>query len=140
MTRSLHGTCLCGAVAVRVTQWTHEISACHCSLCRTWAGGVQFGFDAPRDAVTVTGDVRRYRATGFSERAFCPVCGTALWLMDDEGPYEFVPGLFEGARDMPLVREVYADRAWACARLSGDHPRIGRAEYEAKNPHVEGDA
>ncbi|AHM03418.1 hypothetical protein roselon_01018 [Roseibacterium elongatum DSM 19469] len=126
-------------MSVSVSAYTPEVSACHCRLCRVWSGAVQMGFEAPVDAVHVRGDVRRYRATPFSERAFCPTCGTALWLKDDTGGYEFVPGLFDGARELPLVREVYADRAFACVPLAGTHPRVSRADYERINPHVEGD-
>lgn len=137
--QGLTGACLCGGVTVAVGRYRPDVSACHCRLCRVWAGGVQFGFEAPAEAVTVSGKVARYRASPFAERAFCPVCGSALWLRDDDGPYEFLPGLFDGARDLPLVREVYADRAFACARLAGEHSRVTRAEYERDTPHVEGD-
>jgi hypothetical protein len=137
--RALTGTCLCGGVSVSVTAYRPEISACHCRLCRVWTGSAQFGLEAPAEAVRVAGEVARYRSSSFAERAFCPVCGTALWLRDDDGPYEFLPGLFDGARDLPLVREVYADRAFAAVTLAGDHPRISRADYEANNPFVEGD-
>ncbi len=113
-----------------------EISACHCDLCRGWTGAAQWGFEAPAPGVTVTGDVKTYRATSFSERAFCPNCGTHLWLRDDDGPYEFVPGLFEELRAVPLEREVYADRAFACVRLAGEHRRVTRDAYERDHPHV----
>lgn len=136
-TGTLTGQCLCGTVTITATQWSAQVSACHCRLCRVWSGGVQFGFDAPREAVTVTGTVRTFRSSSFAERAFCQTCGTSLWLRDDNGPYEFVPGFFDGASELPLVREVYADRAFACATLVGDHPRVSRAEYEATQPHVE---
>ena len=140
MAEVLKGHCLCGAVTITATAHEHSASACHCSMCRRWTGGPQWGFDAPDEAVTVIGEVRTYRSTSFSERAFCPVCGSHLWLRDDGGPYEFVPGIFDGARDMPLVREVYADRAFACAQLSGEHERVTKAEYEADHPFEEGEA
>ena len=97
------------------------------------------GFVAPADAVTVTGEVRRYRASDFAERAFCPRCGANLWLRDDGADYELSPGLFDDAARFPLIREVYADCAHRFASFSGDHPRITRAEYESHQPHVEAD-
>lgn len=132
----LHGACLCRRVRIVVARYEPTLSACHCRLCVTWAGGPQMGFEAPVDAVTIEGTPARFRATPFSERAFCPDCGTALWLKDDTGGYEFVPGLFPGARDFPLVREVYADCAYASARFAGDHPRVTKADYEQTHSHV----
>lgn len=132
----MSGHCLCGAVRIRIDGPVGVVSACHCDLCRRWTGAAQWGFEAATDAVTVTGEVATYRATSFAERAFCPGCGTHLWLRDDGGPYEFVPGLFDAARDMPLDHEVYADRAFACVRLAGEHPRESRESYERSNPHV----
>ncbi|WP_299357910.1 GFA family protein [uncultured Paracoccus sp.] len=132
------GRCLCGAVTITLQAWNPAISACHCSLCRRAGGGIMAGFEAPADAVAVAGDVARYRATDFAERAFCPRCGSNLWLRDDGGPYELSPGLFEIAAAFPLIREVYADCAQRWAGLAGDHPRITREAYETDNPHQEG--
>ena len=134
---SLDGHCLCGAVQVRVTEHEAAVSACHCSLCRRWTGAAQWGFSAPAAAVTVTGAVATYRSSPFATRAWCPACGTHLWLRDDGKDYEFVPGLFDGAATMPLSHEVYADRAFACVPLAGEHPRRTAAEYEAEHAFVE---
>ena len=136
----IEGRCLCGAVRISVDAEVAEISACHCSLCRGWTGAAQWGFAVPAASVDIAGEVARYRSSPFAERAWCPTCGTHLWLRDDGGDYELVPGLFEAARDVPLAREVYADRVFACVRLAGDHPRVTRADYERDNPFVEGDA
>jgi hypothetical protein len=51
-----------------------------------------------------------------------------------------MPGLFDAAHDWPLRSEVYADCAMASVHLSGAERRATRAEYELKNPHVQGDA
>ncbi len=135
----MEGRCLCGAVRIDVRSHESAVSACHCSFCRVWSGTIQMGFEAPADAVTVEGTVRTYRSSSFAERAFCPTCGTQLWLRDDDGPYELMPGLFPGSKDIPLTREVYADRAFAWAALAGAHERVSATEYERKYPFVEGD-
>ena len=138
----LDGGCLCGAVAVTIDgDHVAAVGACHCSMCRRWNGMVFGVFTAAPDAVTVTGDVARYRSSGFAERAFCPACGSHLWMrnLSPEDDYEFMPGLFDGARDFPLISEIYADAAPRHAALQGDHKRATRAEYESKNLFVEGD-
>ena len=42
--------------------------------------------------------VARFRSSGFAERAFCPVCGSHLWMRNtgaDAEAYELMPGLFD---------------------------------------------
>ena len=141
----LTGHCLCGAVTVTVAG-PHEqcVGACHCRMCQRWSGGLFLCFTADPAAVSVTGEVARYRSSSFAERAFCPRCGSHLWFNDvDEAgrpiSYELMPGLFDAARPWPLCSEIYTDRAMACVPLAGDHRRESRAEYEAGNPYVEGD-
>jgi hypothetical protein len=113
-------------------------------MCQRWSGGLFLCFAADASAVTVTGEVTRYRSSAFAERAFCPRCGSHLWFNDvQEGgepqSYELMPGLFDAARSWPLRSEIYVDRAMDSVNLRGDHPRKSRAEYEAENPFVEGD-
>jgi hypothetical protein len=142
---AMTGHCLCGAVTITVSG-DHEprVGACHCRMCQRWSGGLFLCFKADASAVTVTGEVARYRSSGFAERAFCPRCGSHLWFNDvkaGEEPqsYELMPGLFDAARDWPLRSEIYVDRAMASVHLVGDHRRKSRADYEAENPFVEGD-
>jgi hypothetical protein len=134
------GGCLCGAVRISLAVQPAGASACHCAICRRWAGAAMWLMEAPADAVRVEGEVARYRASAFAERVWCPACGTHLWMRDDDGVYELMPGLFDAAAGVPLVREIYADRAFACVRLAGDHRRVSRADYERDNRFVEGDA
>jgi hypothetical protein len=138
----LDGACLCGAVSIQIDgAYIAAVGVCHCSMCQRWNGMIYGTFEAEADAVTVTGKVARHASTTFSERAFCPVCGSHLWMRNtgEDAAYELLPGLFPAARDFPLISEIYIDRAPAYAALSGDHRRATRAEYEAKNPHLEGD-
>ncbi|MBP1806437.1 GFA family protein [Rubellimicrobium aerolatum] len=140
----IQGHCLCRAVTVTVSG-PHEscVGACHCRMCQRWSGGLFLCFTA--HDVTVEGPVTRFRSSPFAERAFCATCGSHIWFCDvEEGEeptdYELMPGLFDEAKDWPLRSEIYIDRAMACARLSGDHPRKTREQYEQDNPSVEGDA
>ncbi|MGC4076015.1 MAG: GFA family protein [Rubrivivax sp.] len=142
-TTALTGRCLCGAVTITVAgEHEEQVGACHCRMCQRWSGGLFLCFSAEATAVTVNGEVRRYRSSSFAERAFCPACGSHLWFSDvPEGgeptSYELMPGLFDAARGWPLRSEVYADRAMASVSLAGEHRRKTQAEYEAKNPFVD---
>jgi len=144
-TPELTGHCLCGAVTITVAG-AHDprVGACHCRMCQRWSGGLFLCFSADASAVTVSGEVTRYRSSAFAERAFCPRCGSHLWFNDVETgakprQYELMPGLFDAARRWPLRSEIYVDRAMASVALAGDHRRKTRVEYEAENRFVEGD-
>lgn len=139
------GQCLCGAVTVTADKLSDEMSACHCKMCTRWSGGVQMFIEAPEHGVTITGPVKTYRSSGFAERAWCDVCGSAVYLRNyagrDVGYFEFSPGLFEDAAGARLTRVVYSDRALGGATLGGENVvRVTKAEYEARYDFVSGDA
>lgn len=139
---TLTGHCLCGAVTIRVAQHDARLGACHCRMCQRWSGALFVCFSAPPGSVTVEGDVARHQSSAFAERAFCPACGSHLWMRDtdrDEVGYDLMPGLFDAALDWPLTSEIYSDRAMAAIHLQGAHPRTPRADYEAEFNHVEGE-
>ena len=144
-TPRITGHCLCGAVTITVAgEHDPRVGACHCRMCQRWSGGLFVCFTADASAVTVSGEVTRYRSSAFAERAFYPGCGSHLWFNDVEAgseprSYELMPGLFDAARPWPLRSEIYVDRAMACIRLAGEHRRKTRAEYEAGNAFVDGD-
>src|SRR3982751_696223 len=126
---SISGHCLCGAVIVTV-EGKHDprIGACHCRMCQRWSGGLFVCFSADASAVTVSGEVARYRSSTFAERAFCPRCGSHLWFNDVEAggepaSYELMPAHFNAAHGWPLRSEIYVDRAMASASLGGEHSR-----------------
>lgn len=138
----ISGHCLCGAVHLTVVDHDPSISACHCRMCQRWSGGVFLCFVAKAAGVTVEGPVVRYASSDFAERAFCGTCGSLLWWRNTshgDADYELTPGLFDAARDWPLRREIYTDRAMSVVRLAGDHSSATRAEFEAGNDHLEGD-
>ncbi len=136
----IEGHCLCGAVRLRVADHDPRIGACHCRMCQRWSGGLFLSFTASQ--VEVEGEVARYRSSPFAERAFCPRCGSHLWMRDTgtaDASYDLMPGLFDEAAGWPMRSEIYTDRAFASVSLRGDHRRATRAEYEAGNDHLEGD-
>ena len=136
-----HGHCLCSAVTVTVTGPLGDISACHCGACTRWSGSVLMGLEVPAERVRWKGPVRTYASSSFAERAFCETCGSALWFADVEGPntggLELSPGLFDGFGGARLTRVVYADCAPTNLTLAGDLDRVSKADYEARNLHVE---
>ena len=127
----MEARCVCGAVTITAEAKQEALFACHCALCMWWSGSMQTGFEADPATVTVEGPVRTYDSTSFSERAWCELCGTALWIRDKEGgAYDFTAGLFPQTHDWPIRNENYVDTAWPSLLLSGEHPRYTKAEYE----------
>lgn len=141
MTGVMEGHCLCGAVTLRVKRHGGFTGVCHCRMCQRWTGGLYISVPVEAADVTISGPVARYRSSEFAERAFCSVCGSHLWYREqsDDAYYGLMPGLFDAAREIPLKSEIYVDRALPGLALPGDHRRATRAEYEAKNLHLEGD-
>ncbi len=139
---TITGRCLCGAITIEVGDAEHSVGACHCGMCQRWAGGMFMSFSAPPAAVTVTGDVQRYASSDFAERAFCPACGSHLWMRNTDRPnatYDLMPGLFAEAAGWPTRSEIYVDRAPAYAALAGAHRRTTAADYERGELSVEDD-
>ena len=136
----IEGRCICGAVSVNVKHTDDaRIGVCHCRLCQRWSGALFACFAVPAESLSVSGKVVRYASSDFAERAFCPKCGSHLWMRDtkeSDGIYDLMPGLFDATRSWPLRSEIYCDRALASVCLAGDHRRATRSEYEAEHPHV----
>lgn len=77
------GSCLCGAVRFTVQGELAPPSACHCTRCRKHTGHFEAGTDAPRSAITITGEdkVTWYKSSdGKVRRGFCAICGSSLFF------------------------------------------------------------
>jgi len=137
---SKKGQCLCGAVTVETERLSDEISACFCTLCTRWGGGMQMGIEAPQDLVNISGPVKTHRSSPLAERAWCDICGSSVWFRyvegRDAGYFELSPGLFENAGGAALTRIVYSDRAPDGFTLARGVTRVSQQQYEADNPHL----
>jgi hypothetical protein len=103
------GGCLCGAVRYRVTAPLERLVACHCSMCRRASGHFIAGASAPREALTVEGEVAWYDSTpGKVRRGFCPVCGSNLfWESLDKPAIDIWAGTIDGATGLTLEAHIY---------------------------------
>lgn len=142
-TGKLSGRCLCGAVTIEVDgNYIAAVGACHCVMCQRWNGMLFASFLAETRAVSVTGPVKSYPSSSFSERGFCATCGSAIWLKSadpDASEIELFPGSFKEAADFALISEIYTDLAPNYVCLKGEHARKTRADVQANHPFVEGD-
>jgi len=87
----LTGGCVCGGVRYEVTQPPLGASYCHCTRCqrRTGTAASAQARIAPGSLRLVAGEelVRSYDPGGGSFlKAFCTVCGSALWSRHPDDP------------------------------------------------------
>lgn len=115
MTATRTGTCLCGAVEIKLKADATKIGACHCTMCRRLSGGSAFLALHGDDKLEATGaeHIRRYRSSDWAERGFCTICGTPLFYHLTVGTMEhfYSSGLFqEGDADFKVVQEIFVEQ------------------------------
>ncbi|MGE0023157.1 MAG: GFA family protein [Hyphomicrobium sp.] len=105
------GHCLCGAVRYRTTAASHDVQACHCGMCRRWAGGPLMFLDTI-GAVSFDGreHVGIYRSSETGERGFCTRCGSVLfWKVAGEERYTFTAGSLDDPVGLVFVKEIFIE-------------------------------
>ena len=105
------GSCLCGAVSVSAKRMSTDAGACHCNMCRKWAGGPYMAVDCGV-AVSFDGDdnISVYVSSDWAERGFCSNCGTHLFYrLRQSGQYIMSAGLFDQENDLVFDHEVFVE-------------------------------
>ena len=104
------GSCLCGAVRVRVSEPLKPADACHCTLCRKQTGHFFASTNVPRSALTVEGEdkVGWYRSSEKVRRGFCAVCGSVLFWDPEERDWTSVAmGCFDNPTGTHLEMHIF---------------------------------
>jgi hypothetical protein len=112
----LTGSCHCGSVTFSLdSAHPYPYQRCYCSICRKTQGGGGYSINLAGDAhsmrirgrkniaiyrakLTNKGERRRRRSN--AQRHFCQLCGSALWVYDNQWPELIHP--FASAIDTPL--------------------------------------
>jgi hypothetical protein len=121
--RTLHGSCLCGAVTYRVDVPFLRFAHCHCSRCRKATGSAHASnlYVAPSQFAWTSGEASLVRfdlptARSFAT-TFCRSCGAPLPHHTRSGREMVVPAgsLDEEPGVEPRARIFWASRAaWSC--------------------------
>lgn len=95
----LEGSCKCGVVRFSIDSHTpYPYQLCYCSICRkAGTGGFAINLMGVASTLDVTGrdQIRVFQAMieqdaarfkGPCQRNFCRLCGTMLWVYDDQWP------------------------------------------------------
>ncbi|MDA1343354.1 MAG: GFA family protein [Proteobacteria bacterium] len=82
------GGCLCGNVRYEISAQAVSTALCHCRTCQKAVGAPHLAIIiVPASAFTITGNYKEYVTLAVSgnhmHRAFCPECGTSLFVIND---------------------------------------------------------
>ncbi len=104
-------SCLCGEVKVTVADHNNNVGACHCSICRKWAGGPFMAIDCGTNvSIGSTDSVSVYSSSEWAERGFCKNCGSHLFYRLKETQQYFISaGLFENTDNFVFDHQVFID-------------------------------
>jgi hypothetical protein len=107
----IRGSCLCKAVNITTNGMNHNLSACHCNMCRKWGGAALLVVDCGSN-VTFSGAeyIDVYQSSEWAERGFCNQCGTHLFYKFKQNNQYFMPvGLFDDPEGLVFDHQVFID-------------------------------
>ena len=130
---AIEGHCLCGAVSVTLENPKREVELCHCDMCRRWGGAFYAAQTGDDFAIAGEEAITTFQSSDWGERAFCGTCGSHVWWrFKPTGVRSFHAGLFAGAGDFAIEKEIFVDERARWSDTSGDHPRQTGAEVIAE--------
>jgi hypothetical protein len=134
--------CLCGAVRLTLRDMPRDYGACHCEMCRRWAGSAFVAVNIPSERVEVAGaeSVARIQSSEWAERAWCARCGSGLWYRVTApgtagyGDHEIPIGLLDDPNGLAFRNEIFVDCRPDSLTFEGTDARetLTRAETFAK--------
>ncbi len=133
-TVAARGSCLCGAVNIQTRTISHKVGACHCRMCRKWAGGPLLAIDCGSE-VTISGedDMGIFESSARAERGFCRNCGTHLFYRLRKNAQYIVPaGLFDNAPPLHFDHQVFIDEKPDYYSFANDTKKFTAAEVFAQ--------
>ncbi|MCP3972847.1 MAG: GFA family protein [Rhodobacteraceae bacterium] len=117
------GSCLCGAVRYRVDGPLRSVVACHCVQCRKTSGHHVAATSAPRDRVSVDGEVTWYHASDTARRGFCATCGSSLFWDGQGDNLSIHAGTLDGETGLKLIGHIYCADKGDYYQLDEDLPQ-----------------
>lgn len=132
--KQINGSCLCGAVAVKISPPENVFDACHCGMCRKWAGGPVMTVEGGKQPeVTGVDSISVYNSSEWAERGFCKHCGTHLFYRLKNTDFcNFSAGLFKEVENFKFHMQIYTDAKPACYEFANKTEMMTEAEVIAK--------
>lgn len=131
---SNNGHCLCGKVKVHASSKQKSVGACHCDICRRWAGGPFMAVDCGTDmAFEGEESIGVYDSSEWAQRGFCKNCGTHLFYrLKQSGQYLMPPGIFDKGGQFVFDHQVFIDEKPAYYSFANETEDMTGAEVFAK--------
>lgn len=128
---------MCGAVRYTAHGVKPQASACHCDMCRRWAGGPLLVADCERLEFEGEDALGMITSSEWAERGFCQKCGSGLFFrITAEGPMQGETSVALGTLDdqsgLTLTREWFVDRRPDVYALEGEHECMTGAQIFAQ--------
>ena len=128
--------CLCGEVRLTLELANNEAGACHCGMCRRWAGGPLIAVGAQSVIYDAKDTLTKYKSSEWAEREFCCKCGSGiLYRVTMEGTFHgmtHVPfGILDDISGLELTSEVFIDNRPDLYKFEGNIPGKTEAELMA---------
>ncbi len=130
---TVSGRCLCGAVTFAADVAKRHVDICHCEMCRRWSAGPYMGFAHDGDVRSEGAEnISVYKSSEWAERAFCKVCGSALyWRLAGTDHYSFSAGALDQQSELRLTAQIYIDEKPAYYDFANETSRLTGAEVVA---------
>ncbi|MEX1107446.1 MAG: GFA family protein [Dongiaceae bacterium] len=126
------GQCLCGAVRFTAKDVETHYHACHCGMCRRWAGGPSFSASASGVEFKGAENILRYDSSEWAERGSCKRCGGNLfYYLKPADQYMMCVGTFDEPKGFELVGEIFIDHKPDGYAFAGNLPKQTEAEILA---------
>jgi len=125
MPKKVTGSCLCGAVRVRVNT-PGELGVCHCETCRNWGGGPYISVECGKDvSFSDSGHIVSYPSSEWANRGFCKACGTHLYYKYlQTGDYFMPAGLFKDDEEFEITAQIFIDQQPHYYAFANDTPKL----------------
>ncbi|MEX0810094.1 MAG: GFA family protein [Dongiaceae bacterium] len=127
------GQCLCGAVRFTAKEVETEYHACHCGMCRRWAGSPLFAAAVTGLAFDGEENILRYESSEWAQRGSCKRCGSNLfYYLKPADRYVMCVGAFDEPKNFELAGEIFIDHKPDGYAFAGDLPKQTEAEVMAE--------
>ena len=133
-TMEARGSCVCGATQITAKTVSRNVGACHCNLCRKWAGGPFMAVDCGIE-VSFAGEdnISVFDSSDWAERGFCNKCGTHLFYRLKQNQQYYMPaGIFEEDSNFVFDHQVFIDEKPEYYKFANKTTDMTGAEVFAK--------
>ncbi len=129
-TRTVAGSCFCGAVRFEITLPTTFCVHCHCSMCRRIHGAGYVTWTAvPKSQFKLLSEeaaFARHRSSEHGIRSFCRTCGSNLFCESTQHPesLDIVLACLDGPIDREPQAHIYFDNRVDWMPVDDKLPRL----------------